>query len=169
MCSELVPMSIAAIRMNPWVNAVSAIMAVSAILQFAGHLLSCPVSPSVTTCFARDSNDLRKMLHEMEEGGVRAVHQARVASRRLRELLPVLQLDPDVLRKLSRRLRKITGRLGTVRELDVLAGVLDELGKAGRHPQQALAQVAATIDEERRPEAGTASGERPAPGTAAGG
>lgn len=89
-------------------------------------------------------------LHEMEEGGVKAVHQARVASRRLRELLPVLQLDPDVLRKLSRRLRKVTGRLGTVRELDVLAGVLDELGKADRHPQQALAQVAATIDEERR-------------------
>ena len=89
-------------------------------------------------------------LHEMEVGGVKAVHQARVASRRLRELLPVLQLDPDVLHKLSRRLRKVTGRLGTVRELDVLAGVLDELGKAGRHPQQALAQVAATIDEERR-------------------
>ena len=90
------------------------------------------------------------MLHEMEEGDVKAVHRTRVASRRLRELLPVLQLDPDVLRKLSRRLRKVTGRLGTVRELDVLVGVLDELGKAGRHPQQALAQVAATIDEERR-------------------
>ena len=61
-------------------------------------------------------------LHGMEEGDVKAVHQARVASRRLREVLPVLQLDPDVLRKLSRRLRKITDRLGTVRELDVLAG-----------------------------------------------
>ena len=90
-----------------------------------------------------------RALHDIEEGGVKAVHQTRVASRRLREVLPVLQLDPDVLRKLSRRLRKVTDRLGVVRELDVLAGVLDELGKAGRHPQPALARVAAAVDEER--------------------
>ena len=90
-----------------------------------------------------------RALHEMEEGGVRAVHQTRVASRRLREVLPVLQLDPDVLRKLSRRLRKMTDRLGSVRELDVLAGILDELDKAGRHSQPALARIAAAVDEER--------------------
>ena len=90
-----------------------------------------------------------RALHEMEEGGVRAVHQTRVASRRLREVLPVLQLDPDVLRKLSRRLRKMTDRLGSVRELDVLAGILDELDKAGRHSQPALARIAAAVADER--------------------
>jgi CHAD domain-containing protein len=85
----------------------------------------------------------------VEKGDVRAVHRTRVASRRLREVLPVLQLDADVFSKLRRRLRRITDRLGTIRELDVLLGVLDELSKAGRHPQSVLALIAAAVDEER--------------------
>ena len=50
------------------------------------------------------------MLHGVEGGDVRALHRTRVASRRLREVLPVLQLDPDMAHKLGRRLRKITQR-----------------------------------------------------------
>ena len=50
------------------------------------------------------------MLQGVEDGDVDALHRARVASRRLREVLPVLQLDSDVARKLNRRLRKITDR-----------------------------------------------------------
>ena len=61
-----------------------------------------------------------RLLHKAETGDVTAVHQARVASRRLRELLPILELDPRVSRKLGRRLRKVTRALGPVRELDVL-------------------------------------------------
>ena len=53
-------------------------------------------------------------------GDVAALHRARVASRRLRELLPMLQLDHDKSRKLRPTLRKVTRRLGAVRELDVL-------------------------------------------------
>jgi CHAD domain-containing protein len=87
------------------------------------------------------------MLQGVEEGDVDALHRARVASRRLREVLPVLQLDPDVARKLNRRLRKITDRLGNVREYDVLLGVLNELKKAGRYPKAALPRVAAHIGE----------------------
>ena len=34
-----------------------------------------------------------RMLQALGEGDVRALHRARVASRRLREMLPVLQLD----------------------------------------------------------------------------
>ena len=37
-----------------------------------------------------------RVLTGVEQGDVRALHRARVASRRLRELLPVLQLDHDV-------------------------------------------------------------------------
>jgi CHAD domain-containing protein len=88
------------------------------------------------------------MLQGVEHGDVRAIHRTRVACRRLREVLPVLQLDADVLRKVSRRLRKMTDQLGTIRELDVLLGLIGELGKAG-HPQPALARVAAAVDEER--------------------
>ena len=39
---------------------------------------------------------------------MKAVHWTRVASRRLRELLPVLGLDGDSARKLSRRLKRVT-------------------------------------------------------------
>jgi CHAD domain-containing protein len=89
------------------------------------------------------------MLRGVEDGDVKAVHRTRVASRRLREVLPVLQLDPDVTRKLSRRLRKITERLGSIREVDVLLGLLDELKKVGRYPKAALGRVAAQIGENR--------------------
>ena len=90
-----------------------------------------------------------RMLQGVEDGDVRALHRTRVASRRLREVLPVLQLDHDVTRKLSRRLRRITDRLGSVREFDVLLGVLDELEKVGPYPKGALARVAAHLAEDR--------------------
>ena len=89
------------------------------------------------------------MLQGVEDGDANALHRTRVASRRLREVLPVLQLDQDVAHKLSRRLRKITNRLGTVREFDVLLGVLDDLKKTGRYPKTALPRVAAHIGENR--------------------
>ena len=90
-----------------------------------------------------------RMLHGVEEGNANAVHRTRVASRRLREVLPVLQIDPDVSRKISRRLRKITDRLGTVREFDVLLGVLDGLEKVARYPKGALARIAAHVGQDR--------------------
>ena len=89
------------------------------------------------------------MLQGVEDGDVHALHGTRVASRRLREVLPVLQLDPEVTRKLSRRLRKITDRLGAVREFDVLLGVTDELKDPGRYPKGALARVTANIGDDR--------------------
>jgi len=56
----------------------------------------------------------------IETGDIHAVHQTRVASRRLRELLPVLQLEGKAAGKLSHQLRKVTRRLGGVREADVM-------------------------------------------------
>jgi CHAD domain-containing protein len=91
-----------------------------------------------------------RMLHGVEAGDIRALHGTRVASRRLREVLPVLQLDPDAVRKLSRRLRKITERLGVVREFDVLLSLMDELKEAGRYPKAALARVAANLGDDRK-------------------
>jgi len=60
-----------------------------------------------------------RTLHGVESGEVGAVHRVRVASRRLRELLPVLEIEQALARKLVRRLRKLTRRLGGVRDLDV--------------------------------------------------
>jgi CHAD domain-containing protein len=89
------------------------------------------------------------MLHGLEDGNVHAVHRTRVASRRLREVLPILQLDPEVSEKLGRRLRRVTQRLGAVRELDVLLGLIDELASSDRYPTAALARVGRVIRDER--------------------
>src|SRR5262245_30174706 len=95
-----------------------------------------------------------KMLPGIAKGDVLALHQARVASRRLREIVPVLQLDGDVTRKLCRRLRRVTRRLGAVRELDVLAPLLDELRASHEVHADALTRVGAAIakakDEARK-------------------
>lgn len=63
------------------------------------------------------------------QGKVEGVHQARVASRRLREVVPVLGhgLDGIRLKPLRRELRDLTRALGAVRELDVALGMIHEL------------------------------------------
>jgi CHAD domain-containing protein len=91
-----------------------------------------------------------RTFHGIEAGEVRAVHRARVASRRLREVLPVLRLDSELAQKLGRRLRKTTARLGAVRELDVLLTVLDELAAAERYQPEALALIRSNVAKDCR-------------------
>ena len=85
----------------------------------------------------------------INKGEEKALHRARVASRRLREVLPVLQLDSDVTADLTRRLRKVTSRIGPARELDVLLLQLDELQQSGRFDQGSLSRVAAAVAKRR--------------------
>ncbi len=89
------------------------------------------------------------MLPGVERGDPPSLHRARIASRRLRELLPVLQIQPDRARKLGRRLRKVTDRLGAVRELDVLILVIDELHVSRRFQTAVLSRVRRTITRSR--------------------
>jgi CHAD domain-containing protein len=86
-----------------------------------------------------------RMLHGVEAGEPRAIHRTRVATRRLRELLPVLELDGRTARKLGRRLRRITRRLGAIRELDVLLDVMEELQKSRRYPGHVLGRITGDI------------------------
>lgn len=90
------------------------------------------------------------MLHGLENGDARALHRTRVATRRLRELLPVLRLDAVLADKLGRRLRKVTERLGPVRELDVLMALAAELDESDRYPSGALTRLTAIVDKERK-------------------
>jgi CHAD domain-containing protein len=97
----------------------------------------------------RHLDRLTRALPGVEQGDVRALHRARVASRRLRELIPVLQLEHSTSKKLSRRLRKLTLRLGTVRELDVLMLGIDEMHEACGEQSSALARVGIAVSTER--------------------
>ena len=72
---------------------------------------------------------LSRTLPPARAGDVTAVHQARVATRRLREALPLIARGSS-LQKHKRRVRRLTRALGPVRELDVALLTLDEFADA---------------------------------------
>jgi CHAD domain-containing protein len=92
---------------------------------------------------------LSKTLPGVEVRDPHAVHRARVASRRLRELLPVLEMEADARHKLARRLRKATRRLGRVREHDALLLLLEELKRTRRYPDRVLGRVLEALKAEQ--------------------
>jgi CHAD domain-containing protein len=83
------------------------------------------------------------------EGDVAALHQARVASRRMRAALPMVATDGRA-RKVEREMRRITRALGPVRELDVVCQMLDEYGGGGQASRQAVAKLRQAVMHERR-------------------
>ena len=87
-----------------------------------------------------------------QEGDETSVHQARVASRRLREALPVLgaRADEDALGRVQKRVRRITRALGPVRELDVTLLLLAELEGQEAAPARAIERVRKAVIEERQ-------------------
>lgn len=80
-----------------------------------------------------------------------SVHQARVASRRLREALPLLSIraDAGALDRADKRVRRITRALGPVRELDVTLLLLAELQRRKAAPARAITRVRDAVIEER--------------------
>lgn len=86
-----------------------------------------------------------------QAGDESSVHQARVASRRLRQALPLLSVraDANALDRADKRVRRITRALGPVRELDVTLLLLAELHKKGAAPGRAIARVREAVSEER--------------------
>ncbi len=89
------------------------------------------------------------MLQGVSSGDVRAVHRARVATRRLRELLPVVPGAGEVPSKLERRLRVVTRQLGPLRELDVSALIVAELAAGHAAHAAAFDALAADIERDR--------------------
>lgn len=86
-----------------------------------------------------------------QAGDELSVHQARVASRRLREALPVLggRADEDALDRAEKRVRRITRALGPVRELDVTLLLLAELEGKGMASKRAIGRVRKSVLDER--------------------
>lgn len=83
--------------------------------------------PVLRRAFASRHRALHKQLAVALEGDGHAVHQARVATRRLREALPVLGagLGRKRVARLRRRMRKLTQLFGAVRERDVALKMLE--------------------------------------------
>jgi len=107
------------------------------------------VSSTRSELLKKRVDQFTRVLNAVEQGDVRGLHRARVASRRLRELLPMLQLDAEKTRKLGRRLKRVTTRLGTVRELDVLLLLIDELHVSRRSRSGALGRAGISVAKER--------------------
>jgi CHAD domain-containing protein len=86
-----------------------------------------------------------------QSGDETSVHQARVASRRLRGALPMLsaRADAHALDRVDRRVRRITRALGPVRELDVALLLLAELEGRGAASVTAIGRVRAAVTAER--------------------
>jgi CHAD domain-containing protein len=92
---------------------------------------------------------LTRALPEAQQGSPASVHQARVATRRLREALPLVVPGPAG-RKLRRRVRRLTGALGPVRELDVALQMLEEFETAGELSRAGIVSLRHVIAEERQ-------------------
>ena len=83
------------------------------------------------------------------DGDEHAIHQARVATRRLREILPVvIDIAAGRGERLRRRLKRLTAALGPVRELDVAIGLLTTRGES--EPLTAVVALRAHLTERRR-------------------
>jgi CHAD domain-containing protein len=80
------------------------------------------------------------------------VHQARVASRRLRAALPVLgvRADATTLGRVRKQVRRITRALGPVRELDVALANLSEFAPKAMVSARAVQRVRQAMTAERQ-------------------
>jgi CHAD domain-containing protein len=92
---------------------------------------------------------LGRTLPGAQKGDVQAVHQARVATRRIREALPLVARGRSG-KSLKKSVRKLTRALGPVRELDVALMNLDQMRTSGDVSEAAIARLRQLITEERQ-------------------
>ena len=83
------------------------------------------------------------------EGDVESLHQARVATRRLRETIPLVTAGARQ-NKIDKQVRSLTRALGPVRELDVALLILRELERNGEVPRPAIRRLRQAVAEERQ-------------------
>lgn len=100
-----------------------------------------PASPQRYDLLAARLRAFTRTLPRLKAAEPRVTAYAWIAARRLREVLPILQLDGAIVEKLSPRLRKVTRKLGKAREGDQLLRLLDEVEKVERRGRQATARV----------------------------
>jgi hypothetical protein len=80
----------------------------------------------------------------------RGAAQAWLAARRLREILPILQLDGALASKLNAKLRRIVRRVELVRQCDARLGLFDDVLTDERRGRQAAARVRDNLEEQAK-------------------
>jgi CHAD domain-containing protein len=100
---------------------------------------------SPSTLFAQQINRLTVQLDGVRDGGADSIHDARVTTRRLRELLELA--NNPVAADLHDRVRAAGRALGAVRDVDVRIGLLTRMEH--RLPPMAPALFSVRLDAER--------------------
>ena len=89
------------------------------------------IPPALSRALRREIEELADKIARARRGEAAGVHRARVASRRLREALPLVATIVDLDHgHLEREVRRITRALGGVREMDVARDLLQKTAQA---------------------------------------
>jgi CHAD domain-containing protein len=99
-------------------------------------------------------DELSAVWPEFVHGRTTGLHKTRVASRRIREALPIVgaAAPPGKVKKLNKKMRALTRALGPIRELDVELNLLEERadGMSGRALEMVRREIAARRQALRR-------------------
>lgn len=97
-------------------------------------------------------NELSAVWPDFVTGRTGGLHKTRVASRRIREALPIVGVaaSPAKLKKLNRKMRALTRSLGPIRELDVELNLLEDKSKTDGVPGRAIEMVRRDVAARRQ-------------------
>ncbi len=109
-------------------------------------------SPSCDRLWRKRLNELSAVWPDLIGGRTTGLHKTRVASRRIREALPVVGVcaPPAKVRKLNKKMRQLTRYLGPIRELDVELDILQDLPPDRDVPGRAIEIVRREIASKRQ-------------------
>jgi CHAD domain-containing protein len=94
--------------------------------------------------------EFTRTLPGLGRGRVGAIHDARVAIRRLREVLPLLELEARQAARFNDRLKHVADSLGGVRECDVLLSLIAEQPRRSGRSSDAKELLTSIIEQGRR-------------------
>ena len=97
-------------------------------------------------------NELSAVWPDFVNGRTGGLHKTRVASRRIREALPIVgaAAPPSKVRKLSKKMRALTRSLGPIRELDVELDILEDKSKTAGVSGRAIEIVRREVASRRQ-------------------
>ena len=117
-----------------------------------------PPHRSMNTSTSRDRlwrkrlSELSAVWPDFVNGQTTGLHKTRVASRRIREALPIIgaAAPPDKVKRLNKKMRALTRSLGPIRELDVELSILEDKSKTDGVPGRVIEMVRREVASRRQ-------------------